>query len=183
MKRTSIPIRNVAPLFARLLPLEMKTVDLDKFCPKTWLEFDNAGVRLFAICNSGFGGTGYSSLEIENLENIFGKLTYTNAPSKVDQDFRASIEGKVNGKNLSYVRYNKGGFQSLGGGHWAELGDDGGRANFVETRRADATVFLFDQSRDVRIALDTKKKAVFFARGKEKWRSLYKIESMDNRKT
>lgn len=93
----------------------------------------------------------------------------------------ASAPASVNGYSVSEVVFSGGGaplggYRSVGGGQWVELGAAGNVTfHFVETARDDWSVYLLDQSRAVEIQLDLHTKMVMYNQVGQARQPLYHI--------
>jgi membrane-bound inhibitor of C-type lysozyme len=85
------------------------------------------------------------------------------------------VSGKVNGWNVVEVRHDRGRFRMNKSGAWVERGNDGARFNFRETHRDDWSVYLVDNSRNMRLQIDLHRKMVLFAVGNGPMKPLYLI--------
>ena len=85
------------------------------------------------------------------------------------------VAGKVNGRNVVEVRTPTGRFKMKRGGAWVERGNDGAKFNFQETHRDDWSVYLVDNSRNMRLQIDIHRKLILFAVGNGPMQPLYNI--------
>jgi hypothetical protein len=69
----------------------------------------------------------------------------------------------VDGRNLSSVEVPAGRFTMIGPRRWLERRDSGKTFNFIEVRRDQWSVYLFDPSRGAKIKIDLKKKQIFYS--------------------
>jgi hypothetical protein len=83
----------------------------------------------------------------------------------------------VNGRNVTSVAAPTALFVLLPLGNWIEEGDNGATNNFVEEKRDASSVYLFDESREVRLQLDLSQKQIFYSDSGSSKRPLYPIDS------
>ncbi|MBL8548755.1 MAG: hypothetical protein JNJ73_02130 [Hyphomonadaceae bacterium] len=83
-------------------------------------------------------------------------------------------------RNVTRVSVPTGVFRMTGPDAWIEQGFEGGAFRFAEQRRDGDSVYLVDPSRNVRLQIDLRRKAVFYADdGAPRMRRLYEITSFD----
>lgn len=84
---------------------------------------------------------------------------------------------QVNGRNVSFVAFDRGSFRQQGK-NWIEYDIDGRPAfTFEETHRDDWSVYLADRSRNVRLQLDLHRRKVGYAEAGGPTSDLYDIVS------
>ena len=93
--------------------------------------------------------------------------------------FQVAHAGPVNGQNVNVVQYNQGTFRQVSHKQWVEQNRSGHRKfSFKETHRDAWSVYLHDQSRNVRLQLDMHRKMVGYSDGNNPTkRDLYRITS------
>lgn len=84
--------------------------------------------------------------------------------------------GRTNGRNVALAQHSQGRFVETAPGRWGEF-DASGREGFrfVETGRDEWSVYLFDQSRNVRIQIDIWRGQIRYADGNSPYSDLYVI--------
>ena len=88
--------------------------------------------------------------------------------------------GALNASRAKTISFPGGRYTRLQGDHWAELGDNGGRFNFVQTNINDHQIFLQDRSRGVHITLNLRDRTIYYKGSKDSnFRSLYKITKVE----
>jgi hypothetical protein len=84
----------------------------------------------------------------------------------------------VNGRNVTIVLTRPAEFVLMPLGRWIEIGANGNTNNFVEEKRDEWSVYLFDASREVRLQFDLSKKQIFYSDSSSPKRPLYPIDSV-----
>lgn len=106
---------------------------------------------------------------------IWGKESVCVVNKKPSSDKVVVNDRVVNGRNVTAVSFDKGGYIALGNGNWKETNDQGKTTfRFKETGRDDWSVYLLDPSRNVTIQLDLHRKMVVYGDSTQKF-DLYPI--------
>ncbi|MGB2203251.1 MAG: hypothetical protein ACPH5G_18115 [Pseudooceanicola atlanticus] len=90
-----------------------------------------------------------------------------------------SSSAALTGYTLMQAYFDGGRFMRGRGGQWHEQGDNGGEFLFMETSATDDRIFLYDDSRDVRLILDLGANQVYYAGPGEEYRALYTITATE----
>ena len=95
-----------------------------------------------------------------------------NTSVKVDKP--ASLE--ANGHTVNFISFENGYLRNKGRKEWVEEGEDlKMRFMFKENNRDESSVYLFDNSRNIRLKVDLNTKKIIQQKGNEPERVLYKI--------
>ena len=128
------------------------------------------------------GSTGFQWGGIMCSKNdVAGVLDQCAAPQPYQGQQDANTSGRfgaANGYNVAQVQFDGGMFTWTGAKTWVEGGAHGSpRFQFQERNRDAWSVYLYDQSRDVKIQLDLHRGKVLYGQGNSGMSDLYTITS------
>ena len=93
------------------------------------------------------------------------------------------VHAAPNGRNVTVVQFSGGSFEQITSNQWQEFGAESNapRFTFQETHRDDWSVYLLDQSRQVRIQLDLHRRWIRYAdQAAPNYRDLYQVTGADD---
>ncbi len=102
-----------------------------------------------------------------NYSGQFWRLSATNKPV-------------VTGQSVTVARFDGGRWQNQGGNRWVELGDDGSRFYFVETRRENDAIILDDQSRNLQVKIDVRRRMSYWTQNHGNFTQLYPLTELSD---
>lgn len=139
------------------------------------------GYEWFSVALSN-GKTGYQWGGImcsqHDLPGVFDRCAALQPYVGTPVDNETSRFGAANGFNVAQVQFDGGMFTWQERDHWIEGGSDGTpRFHFRQTARDEWSVYLVDDSRDVRIQLDLYRGVILYGKGAAEMTDLYTIVS------
>ncbi len=139
------------------------------------------GYEWFAIALTN-GKTGYQWGGImcsqHGLPGVFGQCAALQRNGGTQEPATSGRFGAAKGFNVAQVRFDGGMFTWQGQDHWIEGSADGQpRFHFRQTGRDEWSVYLIDDSRDVRIQLDLHRGMILYGQGNSEMSDLYTITS------